>query len=220
MAAFTLGNATLQPCNLFDLGEKIVQSNLSCRVHIRIGIAEEFKKATEKIRQVGYELQIGDRVEEGDPWDQKYSRKGVDYCNAIFEQRYEATEGESGVGVDWSYGYFLWGRGIGDLLSVEDGDVGCSGFRYDILDQTIEQLGAILDGKFGVGCELVIPSAFSHAEGDLLSYFAQGIEHLVEVEQDLALCDLGNVVHALARIISNSSILIGKAGEDGRDDFF
>jgi hypothetical protein len=52
------------------------------------------------------------------------------------------------------------------------------------------------------------------------SYLAQGIKDLVEVQQDLALCDLCNVVHALASVISNSSILVGEAGEDRWNDFF
>jgi hypothetical protein len=43
---------------------------------------------------------------------------------------------------------------------------------------------------------------------------------LVKVDEDLAFRDLGNVVHALARIVSNPRILIGEACEDGGYDFF
>jgi hypothetical protein len=43
---------------------------------------------------------------------------------------------------------------------------------------------------------------------------------LVEVDKYLAFCDLGYVVHALTGIVSNTSILVAKAGEDRRDNFF
>lgn len=53
---------------------------------------------------------------------------------------------------------------------------------------------------------------------DLTTYLAQRVKHLVEVYQDLSLGDLCNVVHALARIVSDPSILIREASENGRDD--
>jgi len=48
-------------------------------------------------------------------------------------------------------------------------------------------------------------------------YLAQGIKDVVEVDENLPLCDLGNVVHALTGVVPDTGILIGEAGEDGRD---
>jgi hypothetical protein len=49
-------------------------------------------------------------------------------------------------------------------------------------------------------------------------YLAESIEDVVEVQQNLALCDFGDVVHALARVVSHTGILVGEAGEHGRHD--
>lgn len=51
-------------------------------------------------------------------------------------------------------------------------------------------------------------------------YLGQGVEHLVEVHQDLPLDDFGDIVHALTCIVAYAGILVGEAGEDRRDDFF
>ena len=52
------------------------------------------------------------------------------------------------------------------------------------------------------------------------SYFAQRVKDLVEIDQNLPLGHLCYIVHALAGIVSYAGILIGKAGEDRRNDFF
>lgn len=52
------------------------------------------------------------------------------------------------------------------------------------------------------------------------SYLAQGIEHVVEKRQDLAFGNLGNIVHAFARIVSNPCILIGEAGKHRGNNLF
>jgi hypothetical protein len=52
------------------------------------------------------------------------------------------------------------------------------------------------------------------------SYFAQRIEDLIEVQQYLPFCDLGDVVHAFASVVAHPRILIAKTCEDGWDDFF
>lgn len=43
------------------------------------------------------------------------------------------------------------------------------------------------------------------------SHLSQSIEYLIEEEQDLSFGHLGNIVHALASIIADPRILIGKA---------
>jgi hypothetical protein len=53
-----------------------------------------------------------------------------------------------------------------------------------------------------------------------ITHLAERIEDLVKVDEDLAFRNLGNVVHALARIVSDSRILVGEAGENGGYDFF
>lgn len=52
-----------------------------------------------------------------------------------------------------------------------------------------------------------------------VSYLAESIEDLIEVDENLALCNFGDVVHALAGVVSNTRILIAKACEDWRHDF-
>lgn len=48
-----------------------------------------------------------------------------------------------------------------------------------------------------------------------MAYLAEGIKNVVEIDQDLALCDFGDVVHRLAGVVADAGILIGKAGENG-----
>lgn len=43
---------------------------------------------------------------------------------------------------------------------------------------------------------------------------------MVKVYQNLPLCDLGYVVHGLARVVPYAGILVCEAGEDGWDDDF
>lgn len=52
------------------------------------------------------------------------------------------------------------------------------------------------------------------------SHLAQSIKDLVEVDEYLAFCDLCNIVHALACIVPNASIRVGKTGEDGGNNLF
>lgn len=51
------------------------------------------------------------------------------------------------------------------------------------------------------------------------SHLRQSVEYIVEKEKYLSLGHLGDVVHALASVISNPRILIGEASEDGWYDF-
>jgi hypothetical protein len=44
-------------------------------------------------------------------------------------------------------------------------------------------------------------------------YLAKSVKDLVEVDENLSLCDLGDVVHALAGIVADAGILVGEAGE-------
>jgi hypothetical protein len=46
-----------------------------------------------------------------------------------------------------------------------------------------------------------------------VAHLAEGVKNVVEVDQDLALCDFGNVIHGLAGVVSNASILVSEAGE-------
>lgn len=54
----------------------------------------------------------------------------------------------------------------------------------------------------------------------MLAHLAEGIEYVVEVNQNLAFRDLGYIIHGLAGVIAHTGILISKAGEDWRDDDF
>lgn len=47
-------------------------------------------------------------------------------------------------------------------------------------------------------------------------YLAESVKDLVEIYQYLPLCNLGNVIHAFARIVTDPGILIGEAGKHRR----
>lgn len=47
---------------------------------------------------------------------------------------------------------------------------------------------------------------------------AQGVEDIVEKQQYLSFCYLGNVVHALASIVPDSCILVCETGKDWGND--
>lgn len=47
-------------------------------------------------------------------------------------------------------------------------------------------------------------------------YLAESIEYVVKVDEDLAFGDFGNVVHGLAGVVPHTSVLVSKAGKDGR----
>jgi len=49
-------------------------------------------------------------------------------------------------------------------------------------------------------------------------YLAECVEDVVEVDENLPLGYLGDVIHGLARIVPNPGILIGKAGQDRRNN--
>ena len=49
------------------------------------------------------------------------------------------------------------------------------------------------------------------------AYLAEGIEYVVEIFQDLPLSDLGNIVHRLASVVADTSILVGKASQHRGD---
>lgn len=51
-----------------------------------------------------------------------------------------------------------------------------------------------------------------------MAYLAEGVEDVVEIDQDLALGDLGYVVHGLAGIVPDAGILVSEAGEHRRHD--
>jgi hypothetical protein len=50
----------------------------------------------------------------------------------------------------------------------------------------------------------------------MATYLAECIEYLVEVNQDLSFGNLGDVVHGLAGVVTNSGILISEACQNGR----
>ena len=52
----------------------------------------------------------------------------------------------------------------------------------------------------------------------MVTYFGQRIKDVIEKEKYLPLSHLGNIVHALASIISNTRILIGEAGQHWRNN--
>lgn len=57
-------------------------------------------------------------------------------------------------------------------------------------------------------------------QADKTAHLAECVKDVVEVDQYLALCDLGDVIHGLAGVVSNSGILVSEAGEDWRHDDF
>lgn len=52
------------------------------------------------------------------------------------------------------------------------------------------------------------------------AHLCQSIKYIVEEEKDLSLGHLGNIVHTLAGIVSNSGVLIRETSEHRRYDLF
>ena len=52
------------------------------------------------------------------------------------------------------------------------------------------------------------------------NYLAESVEDVIKEQQDLPFRNLGDIVHALTRVISDSCILIRKASQDGRHNGF
>lgn len=50
------------------------------------------------------------------------------------------------------------------------------------------------------------------------TYLAKLIEYAIKIYQDLTFGNLGNIVHGLAGIVANPSILIGETGKHRRDN--
>ena len=50
------------------------------------------------------------------------------------------------------------------------------------------------------------------------SYLTEGVKDVIEVYQDLALCDFCDVIHGLAGIIADTGILVGEASQHRRDN--
>jgi hypothetical protein len=96
----------------------------------------------------------------------------------------------------------LFGKGVFIVwieVVVQDGNVGRGRLSDNVLDQTIEKLSAVLDRQLSIGSQL-----------------AESIEDVVEVDENLTLGDFCNVVHALASIVSDSCVLVGKASQNRR----
>ncbi len=83
LALLTLCQSPLYAGDLLDLRKKLLQRHLSGCVHILIRIAEELQQAAEKGGQVRDEFEIGYRVQQCDPIDQKSARKGVQYMYSL-----------------------------------------------------------------------------------------------------------------------------------------
>jgi len=52
-----------------------------------------------------------------------------------------------------------------------------------------------------------------------VSHLAERVEDMVEVQEDLALCNLCDVVHALAGIVPDAGIVVGEASQHWRHNF-
>ena len=72
--------------------------------------------------------------------------------------------------------------------------------RHDVLEESVQQLGAVLDVLVGVG----------HHAGD-------GAEDVREEREDVVPRDLHHVVEALAGVVPHPVVRVAEAGEDGVD---
>src|SRR5690348_1481143 len=93
------------------------------------------------------------------------------------------------------------------VTEIQNRDVCCGGLGYNVFDEAIEEFGTVLDRKLRVGSKLSI-CQHSIIQIQSSADLAQRIKNLIEEDQNLALCDLGYVVHSLAGIVSDSCILI------------
>lgn len=50
------------------------------------------------------------------------------------------------------------------------------------------------------------------------AYLAQSIEYVIEITQNLALSNFGDIVHGLACVVADAGVLVGKTSQDRRHD--
>ena len=104
---------------------------------------------------------------------------------------------------------------------MENRYVGCGRFGYNVFDEPIQKLGAILDRELRISSQLLCCQHSNALQPrGFQPYLAQGIEHIVEEKQDLAFRNLCDVIHAFAGIISDSCILIRETCQHRRNDLF
>ena len=155
---------------LADLAQKVGQ-DLGCRdAHIRIGVAEVLKEVREERIQVRHELQIGHGIEHGNPADNIVARQRTDHLHPLSQKRDEARERKGAIRalvlLHFVRGLLardvqlvlaalganvlvLSGANVRHVLVL--GEVVWRRLAHDILEQAIQQLGAVLDGHFRVG---------------------------------------------------------------------
>lgn len=207
-----------------NLAEKVGQDVGGSNSYIRVGIAEILEETVEERGEVADELEIRERVEDSDPADEVVACKGADDVHALGEEGHEAGEGEDAIGggclrvgmgsvsllscyVEFSIATAETSKSIlpcsdvGDVLEL--GDIVGGSLAHNVLEESVEELCAILDGEFRVGGKL-----------------GEGIKDLVKVDEDFALADLGNVVEAFAGKVPDLAVWVGEAGEDGFGDLF
>ena len=156
LGLLALGDALLDAGDALDLVEELIQAALGGDMHIPVRVAQEAQQAAKEVGKVCDKLQVRDGVEQDDPANQKSPREGVEGKDTVPEQGDEALQGKSSGQLDRLVGAILVVLLIRRRL-LQYGDVRCGGFRDDILDQAIKQLGSVFDGQFRVGAELTDP---------------------------------------------------------------
>lgn len=100
------------------------------------------------------------------------------------------------------------------VVEIQHRDKGRGRLGNDIFDEPVEEFSTIFDGQFRVSGKLSTTVSRMTSGAAQLAYLAQGVENVVEEDQNLAFGHLGNIVHGLAGVVSHASILIGEACED------
>lgn len=193
--------------DLLDLLQEQLEEVLSDDADVFERRLEVGDQRVEERGQVGDQLEVGDRVEQDQPADNEQPGVRVRGIDPLLQERDELRErerlGRLHVVVLQIVAGLVLHRRVLDLglVEAEHGDVVCGLVAHNVLDEPVQDVCAVLDAVLHVGNQL-----------------AENVEDLVEVHQDLALGDLGDVVQRLAGVVPDVRVVVAKAGDDRMDD--
>lgn len=151
-----------------NLAQESLENGFGLRANFVGLIAEVIEEAVEELGKVRDDLQVRYAVQDGEPAEQESPDPRVPDGETFVEERQEAREGESARRLGMHSGGGAQSRRprlaavaaeffdarMRVFSVVGDRDVGRGLFGDNVLEQAVEQFGAVLDGRVRIGGEL------------------------------------------------------------------
>ena len=135
---------------------------------LRTRVIQDVKQRVQELREMLYHLRVGDTVQQANPGYQELSDKLVLGVHSLPQDGDECRHLE--------------------LLT----------FRHNVLEQPVQQLGAVLDVLIGVG-----------------HYHTNGAEDVGKHREDIVPGHLDHVIETLTRVISHSVVRVAQTRQNG-----